>query len=164
MNLVGADDEIVLLAEGGDFFQLVAGEGAAHRVVRIAEQEEPRIVGYDLLQPGHVEFVAELPSGVRFQQRRSEKPPLLIDRRGKKRTVDRRIGHHTVARSADRSADDVEPADESRQHDDGFGLDGPAIEPLHALDQGLFQCLGIHAVAEDTLLYPRRQRVDDRLR
>ena len=94
VDLVGAQHQVVATAEGGQGRDLVALPRAAERVVRVAEDEQPRVGSDRLLQLVEGEAPAPVAQGRRHRQQAAA----LRDRRLEDRRIHGRDGHHRLDR------------------------------------------------------------------
>ena len=93
VDLVRADHEIAAFAHLGERHELVTGEGAANRIVRIAQQEKPRAGIDGTVERGRI----ELPAVVGLHEWRALQSAIGVQRRRQERRIDRHPGDHRIA-------------------------------------------------------------------
>ena len=157
MDLIRADDEIGCGAELGQPLQLRPVEDAADRVVRVAEQQEPRAGGDGRFQA----FEVDPPAVAVRLQRHAHHPAPRVARGGQEGRIDRDQRQHLVPGLAHRPAGDVQPGDEPRQPDDPARVDLPAVVALEHVHDGLDHLRRRPGVPEHAVLDALVQGVDD---
>ncbi len=93
VNLVRADHQPVAQADLGHFFQFRPGENTAHRVVGVAQDENPGLGGDGLFKSLEIHFI-----GVSFgHQRRIHEGSPVVDRVFHKVRVNRRLDQYPLS-------------------------------------------------------------------
>ncbi len=151
VDLIRDDRDVVFEADLGHPGELLAREHAAHRIVRVAEDERAR-AGMDrraeAVEIGHVAAVALA------AERGPVAAELVVGRGPEDRGIDRQLHEQAVARRGEGVAGHVESRGHAGGHDERFRRDRPAVALLHAVHEDLAELWPLEAVAVDAVLDP----------
>ena len=161
VDFVRDDGQVVPEAQLGHRGQLLPGEDAADRVVRVAEGERAGAVGD---RRGHLLRVQRVATvGLAGQRHRLEHlsgAPRRVD----DGPVDRRLHQRPISRLRCGAGGYVQSDDKARHEDDRLGRHRPGIALLQARDEHLAQFRRLTVVAENPMLDALVERADHRLR
>ena len=157
MDLVRADHQIVTFGDLRDRRQFFARKHSADRIVRIAQHQQAAARRDGALETAEI----PRPTALGAAQVDRRQAAVRIARRTEKRRVDRCGGQHLVAGFADRPAHDVESAHQSGQPYQPVRVDRPAVVAFQRFDDRPRQRHRRAAIAEDAVIHPRVQRIDD---
>ncbi len=160
VDLIRAQDQAAAQAQIGHTLQFSAGEHPPSRVVRIAEQQQPRLRRDGGLQPVEVDLVTQqVPIGHRHKLGHRLLPS-EIGAGIKERGVDRRCHQNGVTGRSRAEDDHVQPEDEAGQRHDPIRIDRPTAARRHALGDEGAQCGRVHLVTEHGVRQPVLDRLD----
>ena len=158
MDLVGDDREAAAQANLREPLELVAPEDPAHRVVRVAEQEEPRAVADRRGERVDVDFVASVRPA---RQRRILAGEVHVGGGAEDGRVHGRHEDEAVARRREHASGHVEARDHPGDDHHRFRGHAPAVALEQPVGEELVE-LGLleRDVAVDAVLHPLAQRAD----
>ena len=157
VDFIGADEQVMALAEGGDGLEFRALPGPANRVVRMAKQQQAAAGR----QRGFQRREIPAPAAIALTQRGARQPPAGQARRGEKWRID---GRRRQDIAVDAPAGDVEAADQTGQPQQPVGLDPPTVRAPQVPENGIVERRRWHGVAETALRDTLFDGRDDRRR
>jgi hypothetical protein len=162
MDLVGHHDPVALDRERRERLELFAAERASTRIVRIAQQQHARARVGAAAQLLEIDRIAALAQ----RERILVEAPALLLHAAEERRIDRRLHDDAVAGLGELVHRDVHPLHDVGQHLDARGIDGPAVQALHALrgELGDRRRCGMDRIADVRSLDREPQHAADRLR
>jgi len=158
VNLVGEHPHAVPEADVVEPFKLAGRPHPAHGVVGVAEHEQAgaRVGGLALEV---VVVHGEAPAVV--SQRVLKHLAAVVAHGREEAVVHRRLQNHPVARLAEGLDHHRHRRHHARSIENPVALQAPAVAPRKPIHHGIVVSLGHLHVAEDTVLHPAAQRVDD---
>jgi len=159
VDLVGTDEEPVPQADLSDRAELLPAEGASHRVMGIAEEEEPGSAGDCPLQVSEVEN----PAAAVFHEVRGNQIAESVSRCAEKGRVDRHGAENLITVVSDCPAGQVEAGYQARQPDNPFFLDAPVVFVPQMRNYCVGKSFQRSGVTENSMLDPFTQGIDNRL-
>ncbi|MDZ7747725.1 MAG: hypothetical protein U5K43_01900 [Halofilum sp. (in: g-proteobacteria)] len=158
VDLVAADDEVALDAERRQRLELVAGVDPPGRVLRVAQQQQPRAPREPPREPVEVDRAGGV--GERHLDALAPRP------RGRlaERRVDRRERRDGVAVVTDRGTGEMDPGHEPGQPDQPLRCHVPGVVLAQHGARDLDQLLGRARVAEHAVVHARVQGIEHRRR